>query len=496
MTHLSELVQPVAGLANARVLCVGDIMLDRYIYGEAERLSPEAPVPVLHVRLENMMLGGVGNVARNIISLGAGVAVCSAIGDDAPARELMKLLADLPGCTAAVVSDEMRSTTQKTRCVVGQQQIVRIDRENVQPLTESVEQTLLETTMAHGEVADVVVISDYGKGVLTPSFLSGMFAWAMQHEKITIVDPKGRDYSRYRGASVVTPNCKELSEATGISVSGDESVVHAAQKLIDDYGFAAVLATRSEEGMSLITRAGDIRHLPTEAREVFDVSGAGDTVVAVLAAALATGVDLEAAARLANIAAGIVVGKVGTATVTQDELHTALRHQNILDIETKIVSWPRARAIVDRWREEGLRVGFTNGSFDLVHPGHIVLLAKARAKCDRLVVGLNSDASVSRLKGPLRPVQTEVARATVLAAMSAVNLVVVFEEDTPLELITELRPDVLFKGSDYTIDNVVGADVVQSYGGSVLLIDVVPEQSTSRIVNRIYADRVQGAQAR
>jgi len=321
--------------------------------------------------------------------------------------------------------------------------------------------------------------------VLSPELIKALIDGATAAKKPVLVDPKGLDYSIYHGATLVTPNRKELHEATRMPVGTDDEIVAAARHLCATCGIANVLVTRSQDGMTLVTAKGMAHHLPAEAREVFDVSGAGDTVVAVMAAAIAGGTAPLEAARLANIAAGIVVGKVGTAVVTGDELVAALHHSDISAGEAKLASHAGAIAQIDRWRRKGLRVGFTNGCFDLLHPGHVSLLSQARAACDRLVVGLNSDASVRRLKGANRPVQTEAARATVLASLASVDLVAIFEEDTPERLIKALHPDVLVKGADYTIDKVVGADLVTGWGGKVVLAELSPGHSTTATIARM-----------
>jgi len=303
--------------------------------------------------------------------------------------------------------------------------------------------------------------------------------------KPVIVDPKGADYSIYSGATMVTPNRKELHDATKMPVQSDAEIIAAANKLIGTCGIERVLVTRSQDGMSLVSSDGSVVHLPAVAREVFDVSGAGDTVVAGMAACLAAGLGLTESAQLANIAAGIVVGKVGTAVAYASDIVAALHQSDLAAGEIKVLDRTAGADQVSVWKHKGHKVGFTNGCFDLLHPGHISLLTQARNGCDKLVVGLNSDASVQRLKGPTRPVQSEAARATVLASLACVDLVVIFDEDTPYELIAALKPDLLVKGSDYTIDKVVGADLVQSWGGSVLLADLVAGQSTTATIARM-----------
>ncbi|ABS63510.1 rfaE bifunctional protein [Parvibaculum lavamentivorans DS-1] len=475
----------VEGLGHARVALAGDVMLDRFVYGHVERISPEAPIPVLRVDEERAMPGGAGNVARNLAALGAEVTFLSAVGDDEAGADLKAALEREGGIEAALTVVPGRTTTQKTRFVAMSQQILRADRETTQPLDAASAERLLAALTSALKDRQVLVLSDYGKGVLTPAFARGAIAAARAAGIPVIVDPKGRDYSLYAGASVVTPNRKELGEATGAAVDTDEEIVAAARALMKAHDIGAVVVTRAQAGMSVITADGAVTHLKAEAREVFDVSGAGDTVVSTLAAALGTGLTLAEAAGLANSAAGIVVGKVGTAVVHQDELLAKLRERELSMLEAKVAGLKSAEDIVAGWRARGLTVGFTNGCFDLLHPGHVTLLERSRALCDRLVVGLNSDASVSRLKGPERPVQPDIARATVLAALASVDLVVIFEEDTPEALIKALRPDILVKGGDYTIDKIVGADFVQAHGGRVEIVDIVPGFSTTGTLARL-----------
>jgi D-beta-D-heptose 7-phosphate kinase/D-beta-D-heptose 1-phosphate adenosyltransferase len=334
------------------------------------------------------------------------------------------------------------------------------------------------------EGCSVVCLSDYAKGMLTPALIRQVISAAGAQRKIVVVDPKGGDYERYRGATLITPNRVELGHATRMPVGSDEEIVAAARRLIEEHGCGSVLTTRSEQGMTLVSTEGAV-HIPAMVREVFDVSGAGDTVVAVLAASLAVNATLEEAALLANIAAGIVVSKVGTACVHPGEIRAALLGQHAASDYSKVVSATEAAERVDRWRRLGHRIGFTNGCFDLLHPGHVSLLAQAREQCGKLVVGLNTDASVSRLKGETRPIQSELARATVLASLSAVDMVVMFDDDTPIRLIEAIRPDVLVKGADYAIADVVGREFVEANGGKVVLATLLDDQSTTSIVKRM-----------
>ena len=485
MTDRGALIALVERLGGARVLCVGDVMLDRFVYGAVERISPEAPIPVLKIGRETEMLGGAGNVVRNLVALGASPRFVSAIGADGPGERIRALLAEEAAVEAELIVVDGRRTSVKSRFLAGNQQLMRADDETQAPLEgEGVGRLVDAATRALAE-CDVIVLSDYGKGVLCREALADILKAAKSRSKPVIVDPKGTDFSGYRGASVLTPNRRELGEATRMAVDDDAAVVEAAHKLVSDCAADAVLVTRSREGMTLVSAEGAVTHLAAEAREVFDVSGAGDTVAAALAAAIAAGAQLDEAAALANVAAGIVVGKIGTAVAFSGDVAHALHHQDLSDAEAKVSALAPALESIERWRQHSQRIGFTNGVFDLLHPGHVTLLRHTRAFCDRLVVGLNSDSSVKRLKGADRPLQSEAARATVLASLASVDMVVIFTEETPLALIEAIRPDVLVKGADYALEDVVGADVVQGYGGRVELAPVEPGYSTSATIARM-----------
>ncbi|TIW74531.1 MAG: D-glycero-beta-D-manno-heptose 1-phosphate adenylyltransferase, partial [Mesorhizobium sp.] len=380
-----------------------------------------------------------------------------------------------------------RMTSSKSRFSALNQQVLRFDEEEVKPLSAGERSTLVEHFRTALARADIVILSDYGKGMLLDGVAGELIAMCREAGKPVLVDPKGRDYARYAGATAVTPNRKELGEAVGRPVFADDEIVAAARDLISAHGFDFVVATRSEKGMSVV-EPDDAHHIATQAREVFDVSGAGDTVIATFALALAAGADRVQAGSIANAAGGVVVGKRGTARLTVEELTGALfRSHGPVTHKDAILDASAAARMVTAWKEEGLTVGFTNGCFDILHAGHVSLLHAARSQCDRLVLGLNSDASVRRLKGSGRPVNDQHDRACVLAALASVDAVVVFEEDTPLALIEALLPDILVKGADYTIDKVVGADVVQKAGGRVVLVDLVAGKSTTGTIGRMRA---------
>jgi len=485
MTDLSHLAQLVEQLPNAKVRCIGDVMLDRFVYRSVTRISPEAPIPIIRVERESAMLGGAGNVARNATALGASVRFLSLVGDDLPGREVMEYVANDKGVEPYIQIERNRPTTIKTRYIAGGQQLLRSDNETTATLAAPTISNLSALAAQLAPDVSAIILSDYGKGVLHGDVVAATIAAARKAVKPVIVDPKGTDYSIYRGATVVTPNRAEAQAATGIDIQSDEDAIAAATKIITECGIENVLLTRSQDGMTLVTSKGEATHLPTEAREVFDVSGAGDTVVACLASAIAGGASLSDAARIANVAAGIVVGKIGTAVVYPDELISVLHHHDLMIGEAKLMPLDRMVDRVERWRRKGYKVGFTNGCFDLLHPGHLSLLQQARSNCDRLIVGLNSDASVKRLKGEARPVQSEAARAAVLGSLETVSGVVIFGEDTPITVIEALKPDILVKGADYTIDKVVGADIVQGYGGKVVLANLADGFSTTSTIARI-----------
>jgi D-beta-D-heptose 7-phosphate kinase / D-beta-D-heptose 1-phosphate adenosyltransferase len=481
----TELAYIVRRFPEARVLVIGDVMLDRYVSGSASRLSPEAPIPVLRPTASRSTLGGAANVALNIATLGGHAALVGVVGEDEPGRELAQLLGSAPGIEAHLIIVPQRPTTAKTRFMVGVHQLLRLDEETTTAIDRTTTQAVLEKFAIALNSSDIVVVSDYAKGLLTDDLLQSALELARSAGRTVIADPKRPDFTAYRGATILTPNEHEARIATNIDAAGDAEADRAGRRALEATGGEAVLVTRSAKGLTLVQRGEPPMHLQTRAREVADVSGAGDTLVAALAVSLGAAASLPEAATLANITAGISVGKQGTATVGQDELLGMLHLEDLVATDRKIATREEAVQSVSAWRARGLRVGFANGCFDLIHPGHIRLLTEARSRCDRLVVALNTDDSVKRLKGPSRPLQSEAARATVMASLAPVDLVTLFDEDTPFELIRALRPDVLVKGADYTIDKVVGADMVQSWGGSVVLVELQAGHSTTRTIRRM-----------
>lgn len=465
-------------LRGARVAVLGDIIVDHYVRGNVSRVSEEAPVPILHVSSERFVPGGAANVAANVAALGGSVILIGAVGEDASARRLSDALKTYRDLATRLVAVPDRPTTLKTRYLGGNHQIVRVDREEPQPVSVDAERMLIEELRAAISEVSILVLSDYAKGVLSTRVLEAALLAARSSGVRVIVDPKHQDFGRYRGASVITPNRKELTAATGLPCGTDEDAERAAALAIEASG-ADILLTRSELGMSYFRKGQPPLHSGAEAKEVFDVSGAGDTVVAAFGLALAAGFETPHALRIANVAAGIAVGKYGTSTVSWAELNAAIRGARALDEATIAVTDPdSAVSRCAQWRAEGLSIGLTNGCFDVIHPGHIGLIQAAANACDRLVVALNSDESITRLKGGKRPAQRQAARAQVVASIKGVSLVTVYENDTPRELIRALRPDVLIKGNNYREEDVVGGDVVREYGGSVLLVDTSPEKVT------------------
>jgi D-beta-D-heptose 7-phosphate kinase/D-beta-D-heptose 1-phosphate adenosyltransferase len=490
-TDLSEVRRLVAsGFAGARVLVVGDLMLDCHLRGEVNRISPEAPVPVIRAVTRSWSPGGAANVALNLACLGLNVEVAGFTGADDARTRLLTQLAERGIGTDAAVPAAGRATIVKTRIIGGHQQMLRIDDEDCHEIPAE-ERTMLLAAL--GAALDrrpaAVVLSDYAKGVCDRATCRFVIAAAHARGIPVLVDPKGTDFGKYTGATTITPNTAEMAAATGVPASDHAGMVAAGQSMREHLGLAFLTFTRGEHGISLLQPDG-VYEVPATAREVFDVSGAGDTVIAVLAACMAangTAFDACEAVRLANVAAGVVVGKVGTVPIHREELLGHLDHEPGLVHLGKVCGRHAAAERCRRWLAAGDDVVFTNGCFDLLHAGHVSLLEQARRAGDRLVVGLNSDASVRTLKGPTRPLNRQDDRAQVLAALAAVDLVVVFDEATPLELINALRPTILVKGADYREDQVVGGAEVKSWGGRVVLIDLLPGRSTTGTIGRMTA---------
>ncbi len=460
---------------SPRILVIGDLMIDHYLWGKCERISPEAPVQVLDVGREENLMGGAGNVINNLLSLGAKVGICSVIGDDEGAKFIDGRLDEKGVEKVALIKDSRRKTTKKSRIIAQHQQIVRVDKENKEDISLTAQQTILQAVTASIAGYDLLLLSDYKKGVLTASLTRELIMIATGKNIPVFVDPKGSDYSKYSGATLITPNKKEAATATNIEIDSDASLKAAGEKLKNELDLTYAFITLSEEGMAIFD--AKMTKIPTVAKEVFDVTGAGDTVLAALGFAYANGLDIYRAAHFANEAAAVVVGKIGSATVTLDEIaayHDSITHKKS---HQKILSQPALEqqlVLLDK------NIVFTNGCFDILHAGHVKYLEEARSFGDLLVVGLNSDASVKRLKGQSRPINSQEDRAAVLAGLEAVNFVVIFDEDTPYQLIQKVKPDILVKGGDYEGKEVVGSDIAKE----TRLVQFVEGKSTTKIIQR------------
>ena len=471
------------GNNKSHALVIGDVMLDRYLIGSVGRISPEAPVPIVLLNTQNERAGGAANVAANLALLGIKTHLIGCVGDDLEAQSLSKLIA-VAGIEAnGLVTSKQRPTIAKTRIVSGHQQMMRLDQESNSAFTIdetkavlSAIQSALKTNPA------IVILSDYAKGLLSLDVCQKVIAQCKIQNIPILVDPKGSDYSKYAGATALTPNKKEMAEACKIDIN-DDSLIAKASALKTQLGLAFLAVTRGEEGITLID--DETHHLPAIAKQVFDVSGAGDTVIATLAAGLIAELNPLQSLQLANIAAAVVVGKVGTVPITQADLIEALNAEQGSVQAHKVCDLVELKAKVATWKLAKQKIVFTNGCFDLLHAGHVTYLEAAKKRGDKLILGLNTDRSVSALKGPSRPVVHEDDRARVLAALESVDAVILFDEDTPLDLINAIKPNVIAKGSDYSASQVVGGREVQSWGGEIALIDLVEGRSTSNLLKKI-----------
>lgn len=478
----------LARFPSRRILVVGDLMLDRFSYGSVGRISPEAPAAVINLERVEEAVGGAGNVARNIASLDARCDLVGMVGTDEAAKAICNCLAALPNVEAHLVHSPDRVTTVKSRFVakLHNTHLLRADIEDASAISPELQQKVVLIVAELMPQVNAVLLSDYSKGLLTDDAIRKIIEHARDAGKPVIVDPKGQRYERYTGADFITPNLNELGQAVGVPVDTEEHQLAAARKLLEMTESRAILVTRGEQGVLVVAAEGEARSFIATARRVIDVSGAGDTLIASFALALASGAPIVNAARLANYAAGIAVSKFGTACVTQEELSGVLLSRPGFNIQSKSFdSTSGLRQAVAKWRNDGLVVGFTNGCFDIIHEGHVELLAEARSHCDRLIVAINSDASVKKLKGPSRPIQSERARAKVIASLAFVDAVIRFDAETPIELITALKPSVLIKGADYKVEDVVGRSIVEANGGRVVLVPLIPNSSTTRIVEKL-----------
>lgn len=471
-------------LPNLKIAVVGDVMVDRYVFGDVNRISPEAPVPVNRVKHMKEVLGGAANVAANLANLDVHVYVGGVAGQDTHGNLLQDLLDSNGIDKSGVVISNERSTITKMRILGDRQQMMRLDFETVRDVDRQEEEGLIRwLTILCQKGLDGIVISDYGKGVCTDTLLRQIFDLANEHMIPTIVDPKGAQWNKYDGATLITPNVKELSERLGYFIRNDnDNIVNAAKEVLDTNNIQYIIATRSEKGISVIARDGRIWHNPATQQEVFDVSGAGDTVVATMICSIAANLSMRTALHVANGAAGIVVSKVGTYPIHRQELIDLwMSLQEGKYIEKSLYSWEEMKTLVRQWQDQGDTVVFTNGCFDILHRGHITYLQEAAQLGDRLIIGLNSDASVRRLKGETRPLVGEEDRAYLLSALSCVDGVVLFDEDTPSQLLETIRPNILVKGGDYKVEEVIGREFVDS----VQILSFKDGYSTTNVVNKI-----------
>lgn len=483
--QLISLIQTRFGQTDAHILVVGDVMLDRYLFGQVDRISPEAPVPVVLLKREEQRAGGAANVAANLCALGIHTKLLGCVGQDQDAQQLNALLASQSIATTHMMHSPHRPTITKTRILGGPHQMLRLDQESQAEFNaEEIRLLKINAEAALSEQPSLVILSDYAKGLLTRELCQYIIQTCRSRNIPVLVDPKGRDYTKYQGATALTPNKKETAEACGVNSHNIPLLLQEAEQLRRTLGVSFMAVTRGEEGITLITEQTQ-HHLPASAQQVFDVSGAGDTVIATLAAGLLYERPVSEALYLANIAAGVVVGQVGTVPIQRAALLHALSTQSASDQADKICSLDTLQLKVQQWRALGDKIVFTNGCFDLLHAGHVTYLEAASKLGHRLVLGLNTDRSVSALKGPTRPVIHEQDRARVLAALESIDAVILFDEDTPLQLIQAIRPDVLVKGSDYTEAQVVGGELVKSWGGHVALVDIVAGRSTSNIIKKL-----------
>jgi len=484
IARLHEIVRLLeSGWGGKHILVVGDVMLDKYIHGSVDRISPEAPVPIVHATRRSQQPGGAANVAMNVAGLGARATVVGFVGDDEDSSILASMLKSA-GVEPHLITVPGTPTTSKLRILGGSQQMMRLDIETAVQRPPDAYRALLERVSSLLPHTDAVVLSDYAKGTLTAENCQHIISAARHAGVPILVDPKGPDFLRYRGATTISPNLKELALVTGDTSAAMEDILENGLSLVGELGLDYLTVTLGEKGIAILDARGEF-HAPAIAQKVFDVSGAGDTVIATLAVAAASGIAIEDAARLANIAAGIVVGKLGTVPIARHELAAALTESPGTETTEKVLALDRLLVRAAEWRASGHTVVFTNGCFDILHVGHIALLEECRRFGARVVVGINSDASVSRLKGPGRPIVGERERARILAALAATDAVVVFDAPTPIDLIGALRPDVLVKGGDYTEQSVVGAPEVRSWGGRTVIVPTVEGFSTTNIVRKL-----------
>ena len=464
---------------NPKILVIGDLMIDHYLWGKCERISPEAPVQIVNIDKESSVLGGAGNVINNLRALGSRVDVLSVVGDDYVANELKALLENIKVQSNMLIIEQNRKTSKKSRLIASQQQVLRYDNESIEDISSASEKEIINKLSANISNYDVVILSDYGKGVLTTKLTQEIISISNKNKVKVFVDPKGKDYSKYKGAYTLTPNKKEAIEASNILINDNESLEKAIKKLKEECELEVSLITLSESGIAIFD--DNLRIKPTVAREVYDVTGAGDTVIASIAFAIANHMKIDDAIQFANLAAGVVVGKIGSATASLDEIYEYESSLNKSNSSSHIKSFEEIEILAKKLHDKGKKIIFTNGCFDILHAGHVKYLEEAKSYGDVLILGLNADSSVRKLKGPTRPVNNQDDRAYSLASLESVDYVVIFEEETPYELIKLIQPHVLVKGGDYEGKEIVGQDIAQE----LRLVQFVDGKSTSKIIQRI-----------
>ncbi len=468
---------------NIKALLIGDLMLDEYIDGHVNRVSPEAPVPILLEKKKNQMIGGAGNVFRNLHSLGVKTSLISLLGKDQTGLILSKLIKKVSNKDVFIYFDKNRITSVKTRFLSNNQQLIRVDKEDDSSISKDASDYILKAFKKEIDKNDIVILSDYNKGVINKKIAQQVIKLCNKKKIPIIIDPKNKDFNIYQGADLITPNKKEASEITGVQLYSDKDIELSAKNIIDQYNIKSVLITRGEKGLSYINKKEAI-HLSTQTKEVYDVSGAGDTVLAMMAISYVLNINIRKSLYLANIAAGIVVGKSGTAIVKPEEIKYKLG-ENLSKINNKILKNKEGIVkVVKNWKAKGLKIGFTNGCFDLLHPGHISLLAKSKNLCDKLIIAINSDISIKKLKGNSRPIQSEKARMKILSSLEYCDKICIFDDLTPLSLIKLIKPDIITKGSDYIKNQVVGAQEIEKLGGKVIIIQLIKGQSTTKIIEK------------
>lgn len=461
------------------ILVIGDLMIDHYLWGSCDRISPEAPVQVVNVKKESSVLGGAGNVINNLVTLGSVVDVISVIGNDSVANELKSLLEKIDVPTSNLVVENNRKTSKKSRLIASQQQVLRYDMESIDDINENSHKQIIQTLEKNIDKYSSIILSDYGKGVLTTNLTKEIIKIANKNNIKVLVDPKGKDYSKYKGSYTLTPNKKEAIEATNIYIKDESSLIEALKSLKTQCSLEVSLITLSEQGIAIFDDELTIK--PTVAREVYDVTGAGDTVIASIAFALGNNLDIKDAIYFANLAAGVVVGKIGSATTTLDEIYEYEYSLHKSNSTSHIKTFDEIKTLASKLYSQGKKIVFTNGCFDILHVGHVKYLEVAKSYGDVLILGLNADSSVRKLKGPTRPINTQDDRAYILASLESVDYVVIFEEETPYELIKLIKPHVLVKGGDYEGKEVVGQDIADE----LKLVQFVDGKSTTNTIKRI-----------